>query len=101
MAKPLKLLQGQIWKLEDIFLRIVRLERLAVEYKSASSTNFRGGTLHQATKKQFCRLLKTAVLQPASSPNRDASARDSKPSRSPEHETQHPPPLSQCESPGI
>lgn len=65
MAKPLRLQQGQVWQLGDQFIRITRLERLAVEYKSAPSPAAKGGKVLQATKKEFCRLIKTAVLQPS------------------------------------
>lgn len=65
MAKPLKLQQGQIWQLGDNFIRITRLERLAVEYKSTPSPAAKGGKVQQATKKEFCRLIKGAVLLPA------------------------------------
>lgn len=65
MSNPLKLQQGQVWKMGDRFLRITRLERLAVEYKSTASPANKGGALQLATKKEFCRLLKTAELLPA------------------------------------
>ncbi len=65
MSKSLKLQQGQVWKLGDQFLRITRLERLAVEYKSTASPASKGGTLQVVTKKEFCRLLKAAELLPA------------------------------------
>lgn len=65
MAKPLRLQQGQIWKQGEQFLRIVRLERLAVEYKLTSNLAPRGGKSVQVTKKEFCRLIKNAELQPA------------------------------------
>ncbi|MBI5800676.1 MAG: hypothetical protein HZA92_08110 [Verrucomicrobia bacterium] len=65
MAKPLKLQQGQVWKRGDAFLRIVRLERLKVDYKTTSSPAIKGGIVHQVTKKEFCRMLKTAVLLPS------------------------------------
>lgn len=63
MSKPLKLQQGQVWKLGENFLRITRLERLAVEYKSSRTPAGKGNALHQVTKKEFCRLIKSAVLQ--------------------------------------
>ncbi len=64
LAMPkLKLQQGQVWQAGDSFLRIVKLERLAVEYKSSQAG--KEGKVQQATKKEFCRLIKTAVLQPA------------------------------------
>ena len=43
-------------------LRILHLERLEVEYKSVKSLTTREGTCHHVSKKDFCRLLKTATL---------------------------------------
>ncbi len=54
--------QGQIWKKGDEYLRIVTWERLAIEYKAMQDLDSKGGTLHQVTKKEFCRLIKGAVL---------------------------------------
>jgi hypothetical protein len=59
----MKLQQGQTWKLEDRFLRIVKVERLSVDYKVMKDPWSRDGTHHQATKKQFCRLIKGATLE--------------------------------------
>ena len=56
----MKLCQGQVWKKEGQYLRIVKLERLAVEYKAMISLTTKEGTLHQTSKKDFCRLLKGA-----------------------------------------
>ena len=58
----MKLQQSQIWKQGDQFFRIVRVERLAVEYKAMRSANTKKGTHQRATKKEFCRLLKGATL---------------------------------------
>ena len=58
----MKLCQGQIWKKEKEFIRIVRLERLEVEYKSMTSLGNKEGTRHVTSKKDFCRLLKGAQL---------------------------------------
>lgn len=58
----MKLRQGQVWKHGQEYVRIVRLERLAVEYKSTSTLTAKAGTHHQVSKKDFCRLLKTARL---------------------------------------
>ncbi len=81
MAK-LRLQQGQVWKQGDRYLRITRLERLAVEYKTTTSPVPKGGALHQATKKEFCRLLKGAVLQPATpSPQPEATLPPGLPAR--------------------
>jgi len=65
MAQPLRLQQGQIWQQGQAFLRITRLERLAVEYKAGGSPEAKGGPVQKATKKEFCRLIKGAVLLPA------------------------------------
>jgi hypothetical protein len=63
------LCQGQIWKKEKEFIRIVRLERLEVEYKSMTSLAGKEGSRHVTSKKDFCRLLKQArLLQPAKTP---------------------------------
>ena len=58
----MKLQQSQIWKQGDQYLRIVRLERLEVEYKAMHSPNTKKGTHHTTSKKDFCRLLKGATL---------------------------------------
>ena len=58
----MKLQQGQIWKSGDLYFRIVHLERLAVKYKEITNLETRAGTHHHVTKKEFCRLLKTAEL---------------------------------------
>lgn len=63
MATTMKLRQGQIWKHDEKFLRIVRLERLEVEYKSMTNPSTKEGTHLHATKKEFCRVLKNAALQ--------------------------------------
>ena len=66
----MKLCQGQIWKQGGEYIRIVRLERLQVEYKSSTSLAGKEGTKHVAGKKDFCRLLKQARLLPLDkSPN--------------------------------
>jgi hypothetical protein len=62
----MKLCQGQVWKKDGQYLRIVKLERLAVEYKVMVSLTTREGTAQTTSKKDFCRLLKGAhQLQPA------------------------------------
>jgi hypothetical protein len=65
-APRMKLCQGQVWKSGKEYVRIVKLERLAVEYKSLPNLGNKEGTLHQTSKKDFCRLLKNArLLSPA------------------------------------
>ena len=58
----MKLQQGQVWKKGGEYIRIVRLERLEVEYKSMASLACKDGTKHVTSKKDFCRLLKQARL---------------------------------------
>jgi hypothetical protein len=66
MMTVMKLCQGQVWKKEREYIRIVRLERLEVEYKSMPNPGNKEGTKHVTSKKDFCRLLKGAhLLQPA------------------------------------
>ncbi len=64
MAMTIKLRQGQIWQQGEEYLRIVRLERLEVEYKSTITLTAKKGTHHRVSKKEFCRLLKNAALLP-------------------------------------
>ena len=59
---PLKLRQGQVWKLGDEFIRIVDLARLEVGYKSFKSLESNAGEHQRASKKEFCRMLKGATL---------------------------------------
>ena len=58
----MKLEEGQVWKQGDLYLRIVRRERLTVEYKAMKDPKTKEGTLHEVTKKAFCRMLQGAVL---------------------------------------
>jgi hypothetical protein len=58
----MKLCQGQIWKRDREYIRLVRLERLEVEYKTLPSPASKEGTKHVTSKKDFCRLLKQARL---------------------------------------
>jgi hypothetical protein len=58
----MKLQQGQVWKLNDEFIRIVHLERLMVGYKKMKDLQTKHGEHHEVTKKEFCRLVKKATL---------------------------------------
>lgn len=58
----MKLCQGQIWKQGKEYIRIVRNERLEVEYKTHLSLANKQGTTNVTSKKDFCRLLKGAKL---------------------------------------
>jgi len=57
-----KLQQDQVWKTAEGFLRIVRLERLSVAYKALPDIRTHDGTHHEVSKKEFCRLIKSAAL---------------------------------------
>ena len=64
----MKLCQGQVWKKDGQYIRIVRLERLKVEYKSMDSLADKSHENIVTSKKDFCRLLKGAhLLQPKTS----------------------------------
>jgi hypothetical protein len=64
---PLKLRQGQVWKHGHEFIRIVRLERLEVAYKTSKKLRNAPGEHHVTSKKDFCRLLKECRLLSAKS----------------------------------
>ncbi|MEN9361849.1 MAG: hypothetical protein RL095_3384 [Verrucomicrobiota bacterium] len=65
----IKLQQGQVWQKGKSYLRIVHLERLAVDYKELADLSSADGSHHSATKKEFCRLIKDAtLLAPPSAP---------------------------------
>lgn len=59
----MKLQQDQIWKNGDLYIQIVQLERLAVEYKSFTDPETREGARVRVTKKEFCRLIKRATME--------------------------------------
>ena len=70
----MKLCQGQVWKKGGEYIRLVRLERLEVEYKSMTSLAGKESTRQVTSKKDFCRLLKGAhQLRPAKAPETRAS----------------------------
>ena len=68
----MKLKQGQIWNQGDLYLRIVHLERLEVEYKAFKNLATREGTHHHVSKKEFCRLIKHAVLHEGGEVQKDS-----------------------------
>ncbi len=61
----MKLQQGQMWQCGAGTIRLVRLERLAVEYKATADQESGEGTHHRVSKKEFCRLIKNAALMPS------------------------------------
>ena len=58
----MRLQQGQLWRTKTGFIRITHLERFGVEYKKIADLADGAGEHHQATKKEFCRLLKGGSL---------------------------------------
>ncbi len=58
----LQLAQNQLWKQGDTYFRIVIWERLAIRYKETTTANAEEGTIHDVTKKEFCKLIKGAEL---------------------------------------
>jgi len=66
----LKLRQGQVWKHGDEFIRIVHLERLEVGYKVSKHLKSGEGEHRRTSKKDFCRLLKTATLLAPKAPGK-------------------------------
>ena len=62
--------QCQVWQAPGEFIRIVKLDRLSVTYKTMSDLLLKTGAHHTVTKKEFCRLLKArnAVLASSAAP---------------------------------
>jgi len=58
----MKLKQNQVWKQGDLYFRIVRLDRLVVEFKEMKAPDTKDGTHHTSSKKEFCRIIKGAAL---------------------------------------
>ena len=69
----MRLQQGQIWKLNEEYIRIVHLERLAVGYKRIGDLESKQGEHRMATKKEFCRLIKKATLQEVKALSKDST----------------------------
>jgi len=57
-----RLQQNQVWQKGGEFLRIVKLERLEVQYKAVTNLVTGEGRHHHVSKKEFCRLIKDATL---------------------------------------
>ncbi len=58
----MKLQQNQIWLKGSDYYRIVQLGRLEVQYKTMTDPLSGRGPHQQVSKKEFCRLLKGAIL---------------------------------------
>ncbi|MHA3774966.1 hypothetical protein ACXR0O_25890 [Verrucomicrobiota bacterium sgz303538] len=62
VGSGMKLQQNQVWKQGNEYLRIVELERLEVGYKAVRNLLTGEGKHHRVSKKEFCRLIKGAML---------------------------------------
>ncbi|MEI8292558.1 MAG: hypothetical protein WCG66_01065 [bacterium] len=58
----MKLQQNQIWHKGGEYYRIVQLDRLEVQFKTLRDPLSGRGPHERVTKKEFCRLLKGALL---------------------------------------
>ena len=58
----MRLQQDQLWKKGAEFIRITRLERFEVAYKTMDDLSTKEGEHHVLTKKEFCRLIRGATL---------------------------------------
>jgi hypothetical protein len=58
----MKLAQGQIWNQGGDYVQVVHVERLEVKYKTFKNLATRKGAHHHVSKKEFCRLIKHAIL---------------------------------------
>ncbi len=60
----MRLYQNQVWQTPGEFIRIVKVDRLSVTYKTMMDLALRTGAHDTVTKKEFCRMLKVrqAVL---------------------------------------
>lgn len=72
----MKLQQDQVWAQDGVYYRIVHWERLSIVYKELRDLKKKEGTEKQVSKKEFCRLIKGAVL-PTPEEVRVASGRSS------------------------
>ena len=78
--------QNQLWKKGDDYIRLTRIERLHVEYKTMKDPITKEGTRTRSSKKEFCRLIKNATLVAIST----RVDRDEPPAASPAHSEQTP-----------
>lgn len=58
----MRIFQDQIYQKGERFIRIVRLDRYEVEFKSSDGSPKAEGTQAVLPKKEFCRLLKGMAL---------------------------------------
>lgn len=61
-VSAMRIYQDEIYQKGAKFIRIVKLDRYEVEYKTMDADPKGSGTVAVATKKDFCRLLKGMTL---------------------------------------
>ena len=61
-GESVKLAQNQVYRTGGGYLRIVELDRREVQYKLVTNLLTREGAHHRVSKKEFCRLIKGAIL---------------------------------------
>ena len=62
LTKPIKLKQGQIWKRGNEYYRITEWSRMFIRYKLSYSLHGSEESMVEVTKKEFCRIIKGAIL---------------------------------------
>ena len=69
----MRLFQDQVYRKGERFLKIIRLDRYEVEFKSGDGNLKEGGAAVVLPKKEFCRLLKgMELVVPPPKPGPDA-----------------------------
>ena len=61
-TRIIKLKQGQIWKRGNEYFRITEWSRMFIQYKLSYSLHGSEETMVEVTKKEFCQIIKGAVL---------------------------------------
>jgi hypothetical protein len=63
----MKLQQGQTWQKGNNYYRITEWSRMYIQYKHTHNLDHKEGEVVEVSKKEFCRLIKGAILvDPAS-----------------------------------
>ncbi len=60
----MRLYQDEIYRKAETFIRIIRLDRYEVEFKTSTGDPKAEGSVAVLVKKEFCRLLKGMTLVP-------------------------------------
>ncbi len=63
-ACAMRLYQDEIYRKGETFIRIIRLDRYEVEFKTSTGDPKAEGSVAVLVKKEFCRLLKGMTLVP-------------------------------------